>query len=105
MNDASVLFSEAGLAIRKPEQDILFLEDFIYTTGLREEYAIAANYASDPLRKDRGFAVCNWLALSRSIADGSRDLARSNLFFYIQPAKTMMPSFTAQPVGFVPPDG
>ncbi|TPM26964.1 glycosyltransferase [Mesorhizobium sp. B2-3-5] len=105
MNDASVLFSEAGLAIKRPEQDILFLEDFIYTTGLQEEYAIAANYARDPVRKDRGFAACNWLALNRSIADGPRDLARSNLFFYIQPAKTMMPSFGAQPVGFTPPDG
>ncbi|WP_192384722.1 glycosyltransferase [Mesorhizobium silamurunense] len=105
MNEASVLFSEAGLAIGRPEQDILFLEDFIYTTGLREEYAIAANYARDPLRKDRGFAACNWLALNRGIADGPRDLARSNLFFYIQSAKTMMPSFTARPVEFTPPDG
>ena len=105
MNDASVLFSEAGLATGKPEQDILFLEDFIYTAGLCEEYAIAANYARDPLRKDRGFAACNRLALNPSIADGPRDLARSNLFFYVQSAKTMMPSFTAYPLGFTPPDG
>ena len=40
MNDASVLFSEAGLAIKRPEQDILFIEDYIYTTGLMEEFAI-----------------------------------------------------------------
>lgn len=105
MNDASVLFSEAGLAIKRPEQDILFLEDFVYTTGLREEYAIAANYARDPVRKDRGFATCNWLALDRSIDDGPRELARSNLFFYLQPAKTMMPSLCARPLGLTPPDG
>ncbi|RWA58814.1 glycosyltransferase [Mesorhizobium sp.] len=105
MNDASVLFSEAGLAIKRPEQDILFLEDFVYTTGLREEHAIAANYACDPVRKDRGFAACNWLALDRTIADGPRDLARSNLFFYLRPAKEEMPSFSARPVGFTAPDG
>lgn len=105
MNDASVLFSEAGLAIRRPDQDILFIEDYAYTTGLLEEYAIAANYARDPVRKDRGFAACNWLALNRTIADGPRDLAWSNLFFYVQPAKTVMPSFSARPVGFTAPDG
>ncbi|TPK71264.1 hypothetical protein FJ527_26900 [Mesorhizobium sp. B2-4-18] len=105
MNDASVLFSEAGLAIKRPEQDILFLEDYVYTTGLLEEFAIAANYSRDPVRKDRGFAACNWLALNRTIGDGPRELAWSNLFFYVQPAKTMMPSFSARPVGFTAPDG
>jgi glycosyltransferase involved in cell wall biosynthesis len=105
MNAASVLFSEAGLAIRRPEHDILFIEDHIYTTGLLEEFSIAANYARDPVRKDRGFAACNWLALNRTIGDGPRELAWSNLFFYVQPAKTVMPSFNARPVGFTAPDG
>ncbi|MBZ9668700.1 glycosyltransferase [Mesorhizobium sp. ES1-3] len=105
MNDACVLFAEAGLAIKRPEQDILFLEDYVYTTGLLEEFAIAANYSRDPERKDRGFAACNWLALNRTIGEGPRELAWSNLFFYVQPAKTMMPSFSARPVGFTAPDG
>ncbi|TIT86355.1 MAG: hypothetical protein E5W55_30780, partial [Mesorhizobium sp.] len=39
------------------------------------------------------------------IADGPRDLARSNLFFYLRPAKEEMPSFSARPVGFTAPDG
>lgn len=105
LNDASLLFSEAGLGIKRPEQDILFIEDYVYTTGLLEEFAIAANYARDPVRKDRGFAACNWLALNRTIADGPRELAWSNLYFYVQPAKAMMPSFNARPVGFTAPDG
>jgi tetratricopeptide (TPR) repeat protein len=105
MNDASVLFCEAGLALPRPKQDILFLEDFVYTAGLREEYSIAANYARDPARKNRGYAACNWLALNREILEGTRNLARSNLFFYVEPASTMMPSFAARPVRFTPPDG
>src|SRR5439155_5782450 len=105
LNDASVLFSEAGLAIKRPEQDILFLEDFVYAIGLQEEYAISANYARDPERKDRGFAACNWLALNRTVDEGRRDLARSNLFFYMQPAMVPMPSFVARRVEFAAPLG
>ena len=105
MNDASVLFSEPGLAIPRPEEDVLFLEDFVYTAGLKEEYSIAANYARDPARKDRGHAACNWLALSREAPAAQRDLARSNLFFYIEPAATIMPSFAARQVDFTPPEG
>ena len=103
MHEASVLFSEAGLTIGRPEHDTLFLEDFVYAAGLQEEYSIAAYYARDPAREDRGFAACNWLALNRSIPDGSRWLAWSNLFFYVRPASTMLPSFAARPVGFDPP--
>ncbi len=105
MNHASVLFSEAGLALPRPQEDILFLENFIYTAGLQEEYSIAANYARDPARKVRGFAACNWLALNREIPDGPRGLARANLVYYVQPASAMMPSFATHPVGFTPPDG
>ncbi|MBV8188761.1 MAG: tetratricopeptide repeat protein [Alphaproteobacteria bacterium] len=105
MNDASLLFSEAGLAIGRPEQDILFLEDYVYTAGMQEEFSIAANYARDPARKDRGFAACNWLALNRTIPDGTRELAWSNLHFYVEQAVAMLPSFAARPIAFTPPDG
>jgi len=105
MNDASLLFAQAGMGVKWPDADILFIEDFIYKAGLREEYAIAANYASDPAVKDRGFAVCNGLALDRSIGDGPRELAWSNLYFYVQPAQVIMPSFDTHPIGFAAPEG
>lgn len=105
MNAASVLFSEFGLTLPRPEQDILFIEDFVYEAGLHEEYSVAANYAQDPARKERGHEACNWLALNRNVAAGCRALARSNLRFYRQSAGSMMPSFRARPIGFIPPDG
>ena len=105
MNAASVLFAERGLALKRPEQDILFLEDFVYQAGFQEEFSIAANYARDPAQKDRGFAACNWLALNRTIPERTRNLAISNLHFYVEPAAKMMPSFAARPVGFEAPAG
>jgi glycosyltransferase involved in cell wall biosynthesis len=105
MNNASALFCEAGLAIPRPTDDILFIEDFVYTAGLLEEYSISANYSKDPVRKDRGFAACEYLTFGREIPQGARELARSNLRFYLKPAREMMPSFDARPIGFIPPAG
>jgi glycosyltransferase involved in cell wall biosynthesis len=105
MNDASILFAEVGLALPPPSGDTLFVEDFVYNFGFREEFSIAANYARDPERKDRGFAACNWLALNRSAPEGPRELAWSNLHFYIQSAKVVFPSFAAKPIAFSAPEG
>jgi glycosyltransferase involved in cell wall biosynthesis len=105
MNDASALFSEPGLVIPRPEGEVLFVEDLVYTAGLREEYSIAAYYSRDEARRDRGHAACNWLALSREVPSCQRDLARANLFFYLEPASAMMPSFCPQLIEFGPPNG
>jgi glycosyltransferase involved in cell wall biosynthesis len=104
MNDVSLLFSEPGLALPRPEQQTLFVEDYVYNVGIQEEYAIAGYYAREPRHKERGHGVCNALALNREIPEGSRTLARSNVFFYAGPAVSVMPSFTTRPVGFTPPD-
>lgn len=105
MNAASILFSEEGLAIKRPDEDVLFIEDNVYQTGLREEFSIAANYARDPARKRRGFELCDSLALDRAAPQATRDLAVSNLHFYVEPAEKLLPSFSSRPIGFKPPEG
>jgi hypothetical protein len=105
MNNASVLYAEAGLAVGRPGPNARFVEDFVYTTGLREEYSIVAFYSPDPQRKERGHVAADWLTLSRAATPAARALARSNVDFYCEPAKTLMPSFRARPVGFTPAEG
>ncbi len=103
--ETSALFCEAGLALPMPDKDILFIDDFIYQVGLPGEYAVAAHHSRDRARRERGAAACNRVALRRDIPVSPRSLARSNLMFFVDAAVAFMPSFTAQPVGFVPPAG
>jgi hypothetical protein len=103
MNAASVLFSEAGLAVPRPDQEAPFVEDFVYIAGLKEEFALAAYHAPEPAH-DKRAAIVQLAGLG---PDSARRLtqpgARSNLHFYAPPARTLMPSFAARPVGFNAP--
>lgn len=103
--ETSLHFSELGLSISAPENDILFIETDVYQTGLREEFSIAANYSQDAARWDRGYSICNSLALNRAIPDAPRELARTNLFFYLQPAERLFGSFSARQVDCDVPQG
>ncbi len=104
-NEAAALFAERGLALGRPHGDALFVEDFVYQCGLKEEYSIAANYVRDPARKDRGFAACNWLALNRDVPAGARGWRGTISASMSSRRRRLLPSFTARPVGFTPPDG
>lgn len=101
-NNLAVMFAETGMAIPRPN-DLLFVEDFVYSTGLREEMSIAGFY--DDTRRDRAFAICNHLALDIDTPAHSKDLARQNLYYYLQPLAHWMPSWKSQQIEFTPPDG
>ena len=100
-NAAAFLFADKGLAIPRPD-DLLFVEDSIYTHNLASEFSIVAWYT--PARA-KGAEVCNRLALDRSAAPEVRNLARRNLFFYAQPLNELAPSFEAKSFDFEPPVG
>lgn len=105
MNDASVLFCEPGLSIPRPPDGTPFLEELVYSAGLREEYSIAANYARDKTRRDRGHTACEWLALNRQLPSPTRGLARLNLVFYARSLGELASSFAAHRIAFDPPTG
>jgi glycosyltransferase involved in cell wall biosynthesis len=93
-NELGAMFAERALEIQSPEDDILFVEDWVYHYGIREEFSIAANYVRDPQRKARGFAACDSLSLDPSVRASTRELASSNLQFYVRAAGELFPSFS-----------
>jgi glycosyltransferase involved in cell wall biosynthesis/predicted GH43/DUF377 family glycosyl hydrolase len=101
MQHISTLFSEAGMQVPY-SGDALFVSDYAYVTGCREEFAITAFY--NLLKRQHAYKVCNELALDKRGLHSSREQAKNNLFYYIQPLKVHAPSFSAQKIGFVPPE-
>jgi glycosyltransferase involved in cell wall biosynthesis len=102
-NHTSLLFSEAGLAIPPPETDQLFVNDYVHSVGLKEEFAICAFY--DKGKRDRGAKICDELSLSRAGNEHSRQQARANLFWYLKPLVEHVPSFHATQIKLPLPDG
>lgn len=90
MHHASLMFSEPGLSLGLPT-DILFVDHLAHTVKLKEEFSIAAFYSHDPAKRSLGHDVCDWLSLNPAVPKPSRDLARSNLFFYVEPLAGLTP--------------
>ena len=103
MNEAAAVVAKHGMAIPRPVDDILFVEDYPYTAGLREEFSICANYCAG--FKTEGALVCQGLTNDPDVPEQTRALARANLRFYTDRAPQIMPSFSARQVDFTPPDG
>jgi glycosyltransferase involved in cell wall biosynthesis len=101
-NNASLLFSEPGIAIPYPS-DMLFVQDFPYTTGLREEFSICGFY--DDKRRERAYDMMNSLALDPKVPDFHRNMAKNNMFFCLEPLCKYMSSFSTRRIPFTPPDG
>jgi glycosyltransferase involved in cell wall biosynthesis len=97
----SLVFSEAGLQIPK-STDALFVNDFIYESGLAEEYSICAFYLSS--KRKNGFVVTDHLALKKGPYAGARELARHNLYWYLPTLKESCPSFKSRKIDFESPE-
>lgn len=102
-NHASLLFSSVGLRAPSPSRDVLFVDDYVHHTGLKEEFAICAYY--DPLLRDQGAQACNAVALSPVASEFSRAQARANLYWYLKPLVQHVPSFKPTRIDLAVPEG
>ena len=87
------LFCQIGLGKPAPSSDeILFVENFVYQWGFREEASISGFYVNDPGAQRLGRTHCKFLAEDPNVPDNVREMARSNLAYYTQ---TRQPVLTA----------
>lgn len=96
-NFASLLFSEIGMRMLHPKDELLFVDEHTYRSGLKEEFSICAYY--DERRRRTGGKETNKLALAGS------EQARFNLFWYLEPLVAHVPSFKPQQIPFTPEPG
>jgi glycosyltransferase involved in cell wall biosynthesis len=101
-NAAALLFATAGINKKRPD-DVLFVNDFVYSHGLRYEYAVAGFY--DPATCARAAEITNELALDPACPAEHRASARSNLYWFTEPLKQLCPSLEPVRLNFVPPHG
>lgn len=98
---AALACAEAVEHLPKPD-DILFVNDFVYKAGIKEEIAICSWYV--PGKRAKGFQVCADLAQQKSNYWGPINTARQGIYHYIQPLSEWCPSFKWRHINFTPPD-
>ena len=96
-NPLAVLYAERGMGALHTK-DALFVNDYAYECGCKDEFAIAAFYVPD--KKAKGFDVCNELTLKKSPYGFSRDLNLTNMFHYYPMLKEVCPSFEWKKIDF-----
>lgn len=101
-NLRSLLFSYAYYT--DAPKDSLFVDTYAYYPGLMEEFSICAYYGSS-LQRFAGRRVCNELALDRTIPWHTREPAKHNMFWYLQPLSERVPSFRPVWIPFEPEEG
>lgn len=99
----ALLFCRAGYGAKRPD-DILFVPDWVYNWGFKEEYSILGFYGTAEDKKI-GAACANWLALSPDVPPNVRHGARQNLRWYAKSLVEHCPSFTSKLIDVTPQDG
>lgn len=99
----ALLFCRAGYGAKRPN-DVLFVPDWVYDWGFKEEYSILGFYGND-VDKAMGAGCANALALDPSVPSGVRHTARQNLRWYAKPLVAHCPSFTSKLIDVTPPEG
>lgn len=100
MNAPALAFAEAGANLPL-SKDALFVNNYAYQLGLKQEIGITAFYV--PGKKRRGYEVVSELMMNPDDA-WVRDEARTNMIHYIEPLSEFCPSFLWNKIEFEPPE-
>ncbi len=87
MHATSIEFCLIGLSIAWPDKDVLFIEDYVYHYGFKEELSIVGYYSDKSNISFKAYRFCKELAESESVPDETRKLARDNLVWYVEKNK------------------
>jgi glycosyltransferase involved in cell wall biosynthesis len=98
---AALACAEAVEHLPKPD-DALFVNDYVYEVGVKEEISITAAYV--PGKFNKGRCITDELALKVTGYWQVRSCARANMFWYIRPLVEFCPSFKWRNIPFTPPD-
>jgi glycosyltransferase involved in cell wall biosynthesis len=99
-NTLGTMIAAEGMKIPYPS-DHLFVLDYPYTTGMKEEFSICAYY-NEKLRP-QAYSVMNSLALDPKVNWHNRQHAKQNMFFCLKPLCEYVPSFQTRRIAFTPP--
>lgn len=100
-NPLAAMFAETALQMPKSE-DQLFVDDYCYNVGCLQEFAISAFYV--PYKRLAGYKATNKLMLQPTPYRDAQELARTNIFHYLEPLSKFCPSYKSQILAFTPPE-
>lgn len=101
-NAIAMIFAEKGIHMQRPD-DRLFVADWVYAWGFREEISIAAFYQDD--MRERGYKITDGLALDPLVPDHVRNRARRDMVFYLPRLQEMCPSTRFNEITYHPRKG
>lgn len=100
MQAAGLAAAETGLSIPM-SKDKLFVNEFVYEAGLRDEVAVCAYYV--PHKFMEGYKMASEQALDPKYGN-SREAARRHLYHYVFPLQKLCPSFEWKTLDFQAPE-
>lgn len=99
--NVAALFAEVGMTIPRTT-DLLFVDDHVYESGLKEEFTITGFYNEQ--KRSKAFKVASDLSLMPGPYPSGREVARSNLYWYLPKLADVCPSFVSKRIPFEPPE-
>lgn len=94
-NELALMISEQGLSIPFPDNDTLFIENFVYKHAFENEISISGFYAKNEEKRAKAYSFCMALAISQEADEHIQYLALNNSRFYAKNAIDLFPSFKA----------